>query len=363
MSYTYGDWKFCLSDPAFGVTSTADLCGRPHDGPAYPCCVFRGERWAEDALAGKIGTAGPCDQRYWKPPTAVPGGYNCPMGEDLVFDYEAFGQDIVEGQVIDPYSVEYWCEGFHPPYLAPDCTTSESGVGNAYERHDVSGCHIPCVNVSLVCSIGLPVTAPIPEIRPVEPVDHPQFFRDRINLALAWQVLADNIDIVEWLACVVVGGSDYIDCLTGRIEDPSTVHIEVTGKGGFKSKGRPIGRQQKIIIGQSSLEGKYGPYLSPTSDSDEHFCAIVDLAATLLHELVHTCLHPERGGEHADDPNDCRVSYLIETSFRWAMAHRFPCLPMTCACSYWDQDAMFLNHGSTYPNEPPGNGVIWDNPC
>src|SRR3954451_25226108 len=91
--------------------------------------------------------------------------------------------------------------------------------------------------------------------------------------------------------------------------------------------------------------------------SADQFCIAADLAATLLHELVHSCWATSGSADHPpgtkDAANRCSTSYLIENSFRWALGQRYPCLGSSTDCNFYIKSCMWRNDGISYPGNSP----------
>jgi hypothetical protein len=225
----------------------------------------------------------------------------------------------------------------------------------------------------------------------LEPID-----TDWLVLVLsAWALLLDNLDIIEWIACILTGETaesgqkDFFgqlidvlylgnyrtlaECVTKSIQGiGSDVTIKLQDK---EIEGSPFntvrfagGGKIRIRTQDSHWQDDYaGNYKEAPENSCERFCIIADLAATLLHELVHTCLADTISHDKSED---CRKSYLMENCFRWALAQRYPALVneipgidfrrSACdepfhatACWYYRDPQMWLHDGISWPNDPP----------
>lgn len=261
---------------------------------------------------------------------------------------------------------------------------------------DDSQCEPPCVNEQPDgCVLD---TLPVEEASqnfdwtwavndPQEPVD-----QDVIDLVTsAWAVLLDNLDIVEWVACLVYGEDSAVsgplgaianlfgvpvslaDCLVEKIVgQPARVELRLNDADSNAFQGKTGGGLSGGYIrvpAAGNLQQHYLRYLDPSfawsSREDQQFCIVADLAATLLHELVHTCpaggVLDEPGvenGKAEDEPGSCSAAYLIENAFRWAMGQRFPCLADT-ACWYYMCEQTWMYDEAAYPFLPPWEDSIY----
>jgi len=190
-------------------------------------------------------------------------------------------------------------------------------------------------------------------------------------LRTAWGILRRNPDLMAWSLC-----KGYKDRITNQVYGS----VEVFGKVLYRNEGRRIARNYENIkrklteglfertgarrisihmhntrTGGMFLEPKFqgswighGIWISRFSrswdrkyrriwnegESDaDRFCAAVDLAATLYHELLHVlagdfdetdhrqCYDPD--DEDGESHCDCDEMYLSENVFRWALYQRY----------------------------------------
>ena len=204
--------------------------------------------------------------------------------------------------------------------------------------------------------------------------------REAVDLVqYAWAVLLDNLDLVDWIACLFYGETSHdssvfenlgeifgvagsvAECLTEKIQGKAPdVTIRFThdsGSGDFWASPNPVtgGTIHIPITGKVWQTNYVEKYKNAAPGSADQFCIVADLAATLLHELVHSCLTAGSadapGGD--DDPNLRSTSYLIENNFRWALGQRYPCLCPTSNCGFYYDDRLWRNDGTSYSGEPP----------
>ncbi|MEQ1504808.1 MAG: hypothetical protein ABMB14_21415 [Myxococcota bacterium] len=293
------------------------------------------------------------------------------------------------------------CERFEPPVDSGTCTlrgTSET-------------CSEPCLGPVGVCDVA---TLPCGDVEglyelDVQDIDTSTFDTDWLRMVkYAWAVLYENVDLVEWVACRIYGEqavagpatTDYVlgallvpdplwvalgsawfgrrtslaQCLSEKIrgmEPDITIrflsHISSNGAASLA-----FGRDGFLTTGRAIRIGWCGYAWSMLYDAKfkaaaaqpaERFCIVVDLAASLLHELVHTCNGTNEGldlGSDGDDPRECTTTYLTENAFRWAMSRRYPCLADTANCGFYTDNRMWVSDSTTYPGNPPW--VIYTNP-
>jgi hypothetical protein len=287
---------------------------------------------------------------------------------------EAFMNELreLQSQLYD-YGTGSACDVYAPP-----------AVGECRLVGDAATCPGPCVDMQPAsCSLEqLPFAAAdglydlVYEVDDrTEPVD-----REALDLVqYAWAVLLDNLDLVEWTACLWYGESDrdssvwenlgevfgvagsVAECLSEKVQgqapDVTIRFTQQLGEGAFWTRANAInGGTIFIPLNGSRWNDSYlSEFKAATSGSAEQFCIAADLAATLLHELVHSCMTGGTADVTADGDakNSCTSSYLIENSFRWALGQRYPCLGATTNCSYYTDPRLGNNDGAAYPGEPP----------
>lgn len=205
-------------------------------------------------------------------------------------------------------------------------------------------------------------------------------------LRWAWAVLVANEDIVEWVACQFYGedandsgweaiegvfgfSGSVAECLVRSIEgDPGygiTLRIfDGLVDGAFQTSKNTSDINVSLVV---FADNCMFPYVEAGLDAAQQFCIVVDLAGSLLHELVHTC---RKGGDRdspvdaiavGDHADGCSTTYLIENAFRWAMGERYPCLAATDGCCYYVSPDLWRNSGASYPGAPP-TGVACPSP-
>ncbi|MCK6503712.1 hypothetical protein L6R53_09985 [Myxococcota bacterium] len=193
----------------------------------------------------------------------------------------------------------------------------------------------------------------------------------------SWALLRANTELVRWAWCWVEGDADHGDCVVNHIEgSEGTVAGHVLGwlLGGIgidqrlkiKVEHRPEEKGAAWATGQFDTGGggtitlwtsTESPFTTramqawtSTASSADRYCAVVDLACTLMHELAHVCwrLHeteeddlPEqwsdwiRGGVAGLDDwlfAACDKTYVAENIFRWAMYRRYGFVLTSSCC-------------------------------
>ena len=179
-----------------------------------------------------------------------------------------------------------------------------------------------------------------------------------VSAAIA--ILQNNFDIVRWLACALE--PDLSDCLQDYLFDSpgsGTKHLEVELHDDDQFQAFQTdepGRNCRIKMEMSALCAYYVNPVNEGRGSLPEDCALVDLAATILHELVHCCGReidhddtPTCRGNHCDGDHECNKSYELENAFRWAMAQRFPDIVSSDGCGYYDDPALLFSDNLSYP--------------
>jgi len=69
-------------------------------------------------------------------------------------------------------------------------------------------------------------------------------------------------------------------------------------------------------------------------------CVVADVAATIIHELLHGCLSVFR--DNWDSCGECDHTYMLGASWKWAIAQRFPCIA-SGSCYEFSSDSMWMN--------------------
>ena len=152
----------------------------------------------------------------------------------------------------------------------------------------------------------------------------------------AWSILVSNTDLVEWAIQFVLGesGECVVDCLNGTFGLlDNKADCWINDGDDLASTATPYSHFTGPII----LIGRNSKYFSRAFDAftcwgvvtdDDLGCAVLDLAASLFHELLHTCYLGNQ------DTNGCCSSVLIcENTFRWTLFTRFINTSNSDACS------------------------------
>ena len=137
----------------------------------------------------------------------------------------------------------------------------------------------------------------------------------------AWNYLLLNLDIVQWAICRV----------TGEVQDSRSIALmrRLVGEWPYRVTVRVYNIEGDMFglygTGQIGIprKGYYNDNLVAWTHGTHarRQCAAMDLAATLLHELMHLSgytyidIQPKR---------HCYDVYLADNLFRWALFHRYP---------------------------------------
>lgn len=176
----------------------------------------------------------------------------------------------------------------------------------------------------------------------------------------AWALIKFNYDLVEWSLCWYFGtesGGYTVNGLRRHIWADGVSHplVEVKGdetrkafKGRFDWLGL-AGHGARILfpLEAGGIGQRYVLAWDMAYTDEDRMCAAVDLAATLLHETIHTL-----GVNMLDEPGDCDLTYLIENNFRWAMFQRYAhATEGACCGTRTGVSTCFMSHVETYLGE------------
>jgi len=184
----------------------------------------------------------------------------------------------------------------------------------------------------------------------------------------AWAVLLENIDLIDWAACFVLGpdSSQKEELLESISGDRRTLICALpgvySGMGGFPASLALLGELVSGLLALASTVAisaslaivlttvaeviaaaalyisvryhgmlviyagsMWSEMLSEynSGDLERRQCAIMELATVLLHELTHTCGLSLGDPSKTTTDNVCWESYTIENNFRWALFHRY----------------------------------------
>jgi hypothetical protein len=312
---------------------------------------------------------------------AAPGKDGAPSDPQTEAEVDALNDALdgdPEGNQSDDFELAHAALYDQPtqcPMMAPPTGGECSSLSHS--------CSEPCVYETNSCDIN---TLPFAEAEGLYdlvyslPTKTTPVNWEMVDLAqYAWALLYDNLDLVEWTSCVWYGESatddsffenlgglfgvagSLAECVSDKIQgkapDVTIMFQPSIPNGAFSTTPNPLtGGTIHIPISGNVWNKKYvDKFDAAAPGSAGEFCIVADLAATLLHELVHSCL---TGGSldtpvAGDSANTCSTSYLIENSLRWALGKRYPCLLSTSDCGYYGDSRLFRNDGASYPGQPP----------
>jgi len=206
---------------------------------------------------------------------------------------------------------------------------------------------------------------------------------DEDLLRTAWAILKVNTDLIVWVVCWVINTTrqairdwlieqlvqvvtgipiqlpdsyDTTACILSKLfEISSTRYLELRiyreSDGdyddwceGWAASAWPIKEPNVIYIcaSGSSWRKWIGAWACGIDPNKDQFCAAVDLASTLLHELTHLC-----GRSPNDSADNCEFTYLIASTFKWAMMQRYSALLHSECCAKYDgMDELFMFDGA-----------------
>ena len=168
----------------------------------------------------------------------------------------------------------------------------------------------------------------------------------------AWCFLLENWDVVKWIFEINFGTSEcignvlnhrtvgfYVACSNSRSSGllycdsgSYAAHsyewpVADTPEGGVPGEGWIT-----ICMEHSFAKERLRAFRAGGKDK---LCALIDLAATILHELTHICAL-----NYDQDEDECETSFTTENTFRWAMAQRFPDSCDSSCCDDWCGDEL-----------------------
>lgn len=158
----------------------------------------------------------------------------------------------------------------------------------------------------------------------------------------AWCMLQDNEDLIEPVCELVFGKSG--SCISNRIfRSTSRVEFNCTdadAKGWwFFNNAHPC---PNIAVSGPDATGGFIHFCTiddhvidylrvfGSGGDDDRLCVIVDMCATIFHEMTHVCLLNISDGDSSDA---CRTSYLAENTFKWLLLKRYPDALKSSCCA------------------------------
>lgn len=180
---------------------------------------------------------------------------------------------------------------------------------------------------------------------------------DYLKLLLAaWNILYENLDLIQWVACWLTGDrlsltalltgnwSTMGVCMTNSIlgTPGSEVYVFFTPLSNEAFSGLPLGVTPggTILIPDRSDIWQEFVELFLSSNPLDRLCSVVELATWLAHELTHTCGYAFGDPWFEDGSDACPKSYLFENAFRWALHRRYGDLAASC-CSSLGSERLF----------------------
>ena len=174
---------------------------------------------------------------------------------------------------------------------------------------------------------------------------------DFVLLVAAWNLIEDNIDVVEWIACLV-RGPNVAECMVEKFTDPDREQVLEFDQDPPLGQGNSNG-WTGLLSGRIHLaldRGKSWPRSRrrmrrglETGNFDQAFCGLVWAASLLVHEMMHACLGPHREGGRSHGPGKCDTTFMVGSSFQWAMAQRFPCIKNNGLCLFLGDDDLWMS--------------------
>lgn len=220
-------------------------------------------------------------------------------------------------------------------------------------------CGQPPVARSIDCGDATPVTSGW-----VVEEDSEDFKSCELDLiAQAWGLLVENLAQVDWAVCMATGNPSAGDCIRNFIlGENADIKLSLDTGLCFEDGGASAQAwawSNRIILcpfrnfGANSDLYCYG-------DAGARACAILDMAALLLHEITHQCFRAS-----SDISGDCEESYLIQNNFKYLMFQKCDDAALSPCCSSSFVGTVGDSFGFKWPNTdclPEWVDNIPDNP-
>jgi hypothetical protein len=172
----------------------------------------------------------------------------------------------------------------------------------------------------------------------------------------AWCILADNVDLVRWVVCLVFNesGDSAVQSIQGR-----GLNVEVRcsrnyGNGWwFLNNGHPC---PNLAVSLPDLFGGFIHICATTQraqewirvftvgTAEERLCTAIDMATLLMHELTHVSAL-NNSDVHVDP---CESSYVAASTFKWMLLRRYTSAKEAPCCAAAYDDSGLPNAGSLF---------------
>jgi hypothetical protein len=158
----------------------------------------------------------------------------------------------------------------------------------------------------------------------------------------AWWLLQENVDLVEWVTCLVEGPADA-RCMSDKLFNKQTIKFD-----GFPPPARAdsvmwtdtVTNVIRINTTNPQWQSLVGNSTSP--DGDLAMCSVIVAASILMHEMVHTC----QSLFVSEETRECRAQ-AAGNALVWALLQRYPCAgdnnlctPLAEPCSWMNSAAL-----------------------
>ena len=143
-------------------------------------------------------------------------------------------------------------------------------------------------------------------------------------LRKAWCLLLENLDIVDWVLCMVYGpdaGSCLQDIIVGArdVGLECATNISPTAQAFWGTGTVTFNPQHENLVGMKAM--------FESGDDEDRLCAVIRASALLFHELQHVCM---LGGIYNSDwqkswfEDRCEPTWLTYSTYTYAMYLRYP---------------------------------------
>jgi hypothetical protein len=143
-------------------------------------------------------------------------------------------------------------------------------------------------------------------------------------LRKAWCLLIENLDIVDWVLCMVYGPNAG-SCLQVILEGTHDVGIECStsitsaAQASWLTGTVTFNPQHEDIIGMKAM--------FESGDDEDRLCAVIRASAVLFHELQHVCFlggFMNFDGQGTITEDRCEPTWLTYSTYTYAMYLRYP---------------------------------------
>lgn len=294
---------------------------------------------------------------------------------------------VVEDEDGNPVLYPECDPGYEPkPPVVPDegeaCGLSASDIADQLED-----CGDPPDVHARTCdppsSIEIDMSVELDELKiDTDDPNHPS----GVEIALLYAArifLLENRDLIEWLACGFMD-AEMASCLAAAIDDLPPISFVDAGSDPtttylMQTPDETGNDEVRINYAHPSWVGWLDIWGSSASNTDK-MCVLLDLATTILHELVHFCDECdesdcgggtdcssgswESASKWGTEPCDLRcvcegsMAYMFTNAVKYSLMQRYPCLLDSCCALYACSDMWLSTDSLTQGTQTGGDCVV-----